>query len=150
MKDKGRRDYTLTSAIPGPSSGVHFKRHRSSLEKIRILSSSKLGSIEICSAEANLLADHEGLGCLTFYLETPNRLSPFIFVRRRVIGFIPCAQLIYCRELIDLIQHGLAISTWLTMRGFPLMLIDASAPMRGSLAITLMERAVNTSRDRDR
>ena len=24
MKDKGRRDYTLTSAIPGPSSGVHF------------------------------------------------------------------------------------------------------------------------------
>src|SRR5258708_7486744 len=25
LKDKGRRDYTLTSAIPGPSSGVHFK-----------------------------------------------------------------------------------------------------------------------------
>src|SRR3981189_2178076 len=24
LKDKGRRDYTLTSAIPGPSSGVHF------------------------------------------------------------------------------------------------------------------------------
>jgi len=25
LKDKGRRDYTLTSPIPGPSSGVHFK-----------------------------------------------------------------------------------------------------------------------------
>ena len=25
MKDKGRRDHTLTSAIPGPSSGVHFR-----------------------------------------------------------------------------------------------------------------------------
>src|SRR6267154_1275458 len=25
LKDKGRRDYTLTSAIPGPSSGVHFR-----------------------------------------------------------------------------------------------------------------------------
>ncbi len=47
------------------------------------------------------------------------------------MGFIPCAQLIYCRELTDLIQHGLAISTWLTMRGFPLMLIDASAPIEG-------------------
>ena len=45
--------------------------------------------------------------------------------------FIPCAQLIYCRELIDLIQHGLAISSWLTMRGFPLMLIDASGPIEG-------------------
>jgi len=68
------------------------------------------------------------------------------------MGFIPYAQLIYCRELVDLIQHGLAISSWLTMRGFPLMLTDASAPtrLRGSLAITLMERAANTSRDRDR
>jgi hypothetical protein len=25
LKDKGRRDHTLTSAIHGPSSGVHFK-----------------------------------------------------------------------------------------------------------------------------
>jgi len=115
----------------GQMVAVGLKRHRSSLEKIRILSSSKLGSVEICSAEANLLADHESLGCLTFFLETPNRLSPFIFVRRRVMGFIPCAQLIYCRELIDLIQHSMAISTWLTMRGFPLMLIDASAPIEG-------------------
>jgi hypothetical protein len=24
LKDKGRRDHTLTSAIPGPSSGLHF------------------------------------------------------------------------------------------------------------------------------
>src|SRR5664279_163728 len=24
LKDKGRRDYTLTPAIPGPNSGVHF------------------------------------------------------------------------------------------------------------------------------
>src|SRR6266436_2717479 len=28
LKDKGRRDYTLTSAIPGPSSGVHFIEER--------------------------------------------------------------------------------------------------------------------------
>jgi len=27
LKDKGRRDYTLTSAIHGPSSGVHFNTH---------------------------------------------------------------------------------------------------------------------------
>jgi hypothetical protein len=25
LKDKGRRDHTLTSPIPGPSSGVHFR-----------------------------------------------------------------------------------------------------------------------------
>jgi len=47
------------------------------------------------------------------------------------LGLIPCAQLIYCRELADLIQHSLAISSWLIMRGFPLLLIDASAPIEG-------------------
>ena len=30
LKDKGRRDYTLTSAIPGPSSGVHFTPRKKS------------------------------------------------------------------------------------------------------------------------
>src|SRR5258708_18511936 len=28
LKDKGRRDYTLTSTIPGPTSGVHFNYRR--------------------------------------------------------------------------------------------------------------------------
>ena len=36
MKDEGRRDHTLTSAIRGPSSGVHFihgNGHMMMLEK---------------------------------------------------------------------------------------------------------------------
>ena len=124
IKSFGFQEWTAGQMV-----AVGVKRHRSALEKIRILSSNKLEGVG--SAETNLLADHESFGCLTFYLETPNSLSPFIFVRRRVMGLIPCAHLIYCRELIDLIQHGLAISSWLTMRGFPLMLIDASAPIEG-------------------
>src|SRR6266436_7277658 len=35
LKDKGRRDYTLTSAIPGPSSGVHFRQSESHTEEFR-------------------------------------------------------------------------------------------------------------------
>lgn len=114
----------------GQMVAVGVKRHRSSLGKIRFLSPGKLRSSD-CSAEASLLADHTSFGCLSFFLETPNCRSPFIFVRRHVKGGIPCAQLIYCRHLTDLIQHGLAISSWLTMRGFPLMLIDASGPIEG-------------------
>lgn len=114
----------------GQMVAVGLRRHRS-LPRTRILSSRDFGSVEIHPSEAKLLSDHESFGCLTFCLETPNRLSPFVFVRRRVRGFIPCAQLIYCRELEDLIQHGLAVSSWLAARGFPLMLIDASAPIEG-------------------
>ena len=125
IKSFGFQEWTAGQMV-----AVGVKRPRSPLGKIRFLSPNKLGSSDR-SVEANLLADHESFGCLTFFLETPNCLSPFIFVRRRVRGVIPCAQLIYCRDLTDLIQHGLAISSWLTMRGFPLMLIDASAPIEG-------------------
>lgn len=115
----------------GQMAAVGLRWHRSSLQRARILSSSDFRTSEICPAEAKLLADHDSYGCLTFWLDAPNQLCPFIFVRRRVRGVIPCAQLVYCRELGDLIQHGLTISSWLMMRGFPLMLIDASASIKG-------------------
>jgi hypothetical protein len=125
IKSFGFQEWTAGQMV-----AVGVRRYRSPLGKVRFLSPDKLGNSD-CSAEANLLADHENFGCLTFCLETANRLCPFIFVRRHVRRFIPCAQLIYCRDLTDLVQHGLAISSWLTMRGFPLMLIDASGPIEG-------------------
>jgi hypothetical protein len=125
IKSFGFQEWTA-----GQTVAVGVGRYRSPSGKVRFLSPSKLGSSD-CSAQANLLADHESYGCLTFCLETPNRLCPFIFVRRHVRRFIPCAQLIYCGDLTDLVEHGLAISSWLTMRGFPLMLIDASGPIEG-------------------
>jgi len=35
LKDKGRRDHTLTSAIHGPSSGVHFTDAPTTLREMR-------------------------------------------------------------------------------------------------------------------
>ena len=115
----------------GQMAAISLKWNRSSLQKNRILSWNDFGSVELPATEAKLLSDHQSFGCLTFCLATPNYLSPFIFVQRRVRGLIPCAQLIYCRELADLVQNGLAISSWLMMRGFPLMLVDASASIEG-------------------
>ena len=110
---------------------VGKKWHGSLFQKARILSTTKFRSVDICPSEAKLIADHESFGCLTFLLDTPYQLSSFIFVRRRIRGLIPCAQLIYCRNLIDLVEYGLTISRWLAIRGFPLMLIDACAPIEG-------------------
>src|SRR3979490_1849439 len=39
LKDKGRRDHTLTSAIHGPSSGVHFNRHHQHHQAAAVLAS---------------------------------------------------------------------------------------------------------------
>lgn len=103
---------------------------RTASTKARILPPSEWGGSEL-SGESALLAEHERFGCLAFHLESSTGLSSFIFVRRYVKGFIPCAQLIYCRSLADLTEHCATISRWLLLRGFPLMLIDASAPIQG-------------------
>jgi hypothetical protein len=53
LKDKGRRDHTLTSAIHGPSSGVHFK----GLTMSKILSGVELEVIvsKLIAAKAEIL-----------------------------------------------------------------------------------------------
>jgi hypothetical protein len=104
--------------------------HHTRSTRARILTPGELGDSEL-SAESALLSDHERFGCLAFHLESSSGLCSFIFVRRYVKGFIPCAQLIYCRNLADLTEHCATISRWLLLRGFPLMLIDASAPIQG-------------------
>jgi hypothetical protein len=79
---------------------------------------------------ARTLVDHEALGCLAVCLETPAKLIPLIFLKRRVKG-LPLAQLIYCESLADLAAHGLAITAWLAGRGHPAMIVDASGPVPG-------------------
>lgn len=134
------RSFGFEEWTAGQMIAVGLKWDRSSLQKNRIVSWSGIGSVEICPSDKKLLADHESLGCLTLCIDTPNGASPFIFVRRRVKGFIPCAQLIYCRDSSDLVGHGLAISSWLMMRGFPLMLVDTSASIEGLLGLYMGSR----------
>lgn len=135
------RSFGFEEWTAGQMIAVGLKWDQSSLQKNRIVSSSRLADAEICPSEKKLLADHESLGCLAFCMDTPDGASPFIFVRRRVKGFIPCAQLIYCRDLTDLVRHGLTISSWLMMRGFPLLLVDASASIEGLLGHYVAGRA---------
>ena len=97
----------------------------------RVLAAADAERAGMSADDATMLTDHERLGCLALCLETEDRLVPMVFVRRRIKGLIPAAQLIYCEDLSDLVDHGRLLSTWLTRRGFPLMLVDASAPVPG-------------------
>jgi hypothetical protein len=81
---------------------------------------------------ARTLADHEEAGCIAFCLETRTKLAPFIFLRRRV-KMMPCAQLIYCESLDDLVENGRTISASLAKRGHPAMIVDTSGPVPGLL-----------------
>ena len=81
--------------------------------------------------ERDLLQDHAEFGCMSLWCETPERAYPFVFRERRVKGLITCAQLIYCRDVADLVRFAQPLGTYLMRRGRPVVILDANGPVRG-------------------
>ena len=54
-------------------------------------------------------------------------------VRAWCRGLIPCAQLIYCRDIGDFVRFAGPIGRLLARRGRPFVIIDANAPIPGLL-----------------
>ncbi len=96
----------------------------------RLLSAAEALRAGLSSPHARMLSEHEGYGCLTVCIETPDRLVPLVFVRRRVKS-IPVVQLVHCESLDDLSANGRAVSAWLAWRGFPAMIVDTNGPVPG-------------------
>jgi hypothetical protein len=58
-----------------------------------------------------------------------------VFRPRLVRGFIPCAQLIYCRDIADFVRCAGPIGRHLAWRGRPLAIVDANGPIPGLVGI---------------
>src|SRR5262249_30054145 len=80
--------------------------------------------------ERQLLLDHAGYGCTALWCDTDGRAYPFVFRRRSLRG-VPCAQLVYCRDVADCVRFAGPLARYLTLRGRPLLLIDANDPIPG-------------------
>jgi hypothetical protein len=80
--------------------------------------------------ERQLLLDHAGYGCIAIWCETVERAHPFVF-RPRTLKGIPCAQLVYCRDVQDCVRFIGPLARYLTLRGRPLLIIDANDPIPG-------------------
>ena len=52
-----------------------------------------------------------------------------MFRPRLVKGVIPCAQLVYCRDVDDFVRFARPIGRFLARRGQALVLIDANGPI---------------------
>jgi hypothetical protein len=81
--------------------------------------------------ERQLLLEHAQYGCLSLWCIAAERAYPFVFRRRMFKRVVPCAQLIYCRELEDFVQFAGPLGRFLTLRGRPFVVIDANAPIPG-------------------
>lgn len=88
-------------------------------------------SVAVDPLEQEVLSQHAALGCVSLWCIADERAYPFVFRLRRVKGLIPCAQLIYCRDIGDFTRFAGPLGRRLARRGWPLVIVDANAPIPG-------------------
>jgi hypothetical protein len=85
--------------------------------------------------EQDVLEQHAEHGCISLWCETAERAFPFVFRPRLVKGFVPCAQLIYCRDVADFVRFAAPIGRYLASRGRLLVVVDANGPILGLVGV---------------
>jgi hypothetical protein len=102
-------------------------------ERTRILHAARLSEAEvpIPSDDHTLLVDHSRAGCVALWCETRDRGYPFVFRRRLIKSRLPCAQLIYCRDLEDLSHLAGPIGRYLLRSGLSAVLAATDGPVPG-------------------
>jgi plasmid stabilization system protein ParE len=106
---------------------------RSSVGDMRLLAAGQAPEAPHEPFERDLIIAHAGYGCIGFWCETRERAHPFIFRPRIVKSVVPCAQLIYCRDVADMVRFAGPIGRLLARRGRPFVVIDANGPIEGLL-----------------
>jgi hypothetical protein len=81
--------------------------------------------------EHELLLEHAGYGCLSLWCVTADHAYPLVFRPRALKRIIPCAQLIYSRDVDDFVRLAGPVGRFLAARGRPLVVMDANGPIPG-------------------
>ncbi len=85
--------------------------------------------VDVEPFERDLLLEHAEYGCVSLWVATAEGGHPFVFRPRVLKGILGCAQLIYCRDIEDLIRCAGPIGRYLARRGKPLVIVDANGPI---------------------
>ena len=99
--------------------------------EVRVFSASKCPDVPFEPFERDLILSHLEYGCIGVWCATSQSAYPFLFVPRVVRGFVPCAQLIYCRHIEDFVRFARSIGWFLSWRGRPLVIVDSNGPIPG-------------------
>jgi hypothetical protein len=99
--------------------------------KAEVIDATKRPDIECDPFDREVLLQHAALGCDSVWCVESGRASPFVFRPRLVKGLVPCAQLIYCRDVDDFVRFAAPIGRFLAKRGRFFVVIDANGPIAG-------------------
>ena len=81
--------------------------------------------------ESEMVTRHAGYGCMAIQVDTPGGSQPFLFRAGRLRGGVPVATLVYCRDMADLVRLAGPLGRFLLLKGLPLVVVEAEAPVAG-------------------
>jgi hypothetical protein len=115
----------------GAFAGVPAIVGRSGNLRIRLASEATYADPGLAPHEVTLLRDHADYGCVSLICTDNGRSFPLVFRRFVFPRFpLPCARLIYIRDIEDLSRFAGPIGRFLAMRGMFWMCVAAPAPLR--------------------
>jgi len=98
---------------------------------VRIVDARENPTVSFDASEQDILQRHAEHGCTSLWCEAAGRAYPFVFRPRIVKRAIPCAQLIYCRDVADFVRFTGPIGRYLARRGKPFVIIDSNGAIPG-------------------
>ena len=104
-------------------------------ESASVIDAKRPPAIHVDAFEQQTLTQHAAHGCISLWCVTQDRAYPFVFRPRLVKGFVPCAQLIYCRDIADFGRFAGPIGRYLAKRGRPIVIVDANDPIPGIVGL---------------
>jgi hypothetical protein len=99
--------------------------------RIAVFDAAREPDVDFDAGDQQMLREHAAHGCISLWCATSERAYPFVFRPRMVRGVIPCAQLIYCRDIGDFVRFAGPIGRRLARHGRPFVIIDANAAIPG-------------------
>jgi hypothetical protein len=104
-------------------------------ERVKVFGPERQPAAAFDPYEQEVLSQHAALGCISLWCETAERAYPFVFRPRLVRYVVPCAQLIYCREIADFVRFAGPLGRFLILRGRPFVILDANGRIPGLVGL---------------
>lgn len=108
--------------------------------RVKVFGAHRRPEVAFDPFEQELLREHTAYGCISLWCATSERAHPFVFRPRLIKGFIPCVQMIYCREIAEFVRFARPIGRFLALRGRPFVIVDANGPVPGLVGTFVRDR----------
>ena len=98
---------------------------------VQVFDAQRQPEVAFDPADREILLEHAAHGCISLWCSTRERAYPFVFRPRWVKVGVPCAQLIYCRDIGEFVRFAGPIGRVLARHGRPFVIIDANGRIPG-------------------